>query len=109
MAAIASQLYYIEIGKEINPDQLARMLPTVIPDSCLAGPGMIERWMEMVIASFRRVRERERERERNSHASILSGYFCSCAQHNRYLLGVACTNIIILYLISSAVITLTVY
>lgn len=56
LAAIASQLYYIEMGKEVDPDRLARMLPTVIPDSCLAGPGMIERWMEMVIASFRRVR-----------------------------------------------------
>ena len=44
------------MGKELDPDRLARMLPTVIPDSCLAGPGMIEKWMEMVIITFRRVR-----------------------------------------------------
>lgn len=56
LAAIASQLYYIEMGRELDLDRLARMLPTVIPDSCLAGPGMIEKWMEMVVASFRRVR-----------------------------------------------------
>ena len=39
------------------PDRLSRMLPTVIPDSCMAGSGMAEKWRQMVMASFNRVSE----------------------------------------------------
>ena len=32
------------------------MIPSVIPDSFLAGHGMLEKWMEMIVESFRKVR-----------------------------------------------------
>ena len=49
------QQYYVEFGAEMVPDRLTKMLPAVIPDSCLAGSGMIEKWTQMVIAAYRRV------------------------------------------------------
>ncbi len=59
LAALAGQQYYVELGGQMNPDRLMRMLPTVIPDSCLAGPGMADKWRNMVISSFSRVSEHE--------------------------------------------------
>lgn len=54
LAALAMQQYYVEFGAEMVPDRLTKMLPAVIPDSCLAGSGMIEKWTQMVIAAYRR-------------------------------------------------------
>ena len=59
LAALAAQQYYVELGAQMNPDRLMRMLPTVIPDSCLAGPAMADKWRNMVISSFSRVRANE--------------------------------------------------
>ena len=42
------------------------MLPSVIPDSCLAGSGMTEKWTHMVVNAFKRVRIREEERRERS-------------------------------------------
>ncbi len=55
LAALAAQQYYVELGENMNSDRLSRMLPSAIPDSFLAGPGMQEKWMHMVMASFKRV------------------------------------------------------
>ena len=55
LAALAAQQYYVEMGAQMNPERLMRMLPTVIPDSCLAGSGMADRWKTMVINSYSRV------------------------------------------------------
>ena len=55
LAALTAQQYYVEMGDQMNPDRLARMIPSVIPDSFLAGPGMQEKWMQMTIASYNRV------------------------------------------------------
>ena len=55
MAALAAQQYYVEMGADLVPERLNRMIPSVIPDSFLAGHGMSEKWMEMIIDSFRKV------------------------------------------------------
>ena len=41
--------------RELVVERIARMLPSVIPDSCLAGSGMTEKWMQMVVNAFKRV------------------------------------------------------
>ena len=56
MAALAAQQYYVEMGADLVPERLNRMIPSVIPDSFLAGHGMSEKWMEMIMDSFRKVR-----------------------------------------------------
>lgn len=59
LAALTAQQYYVELGDQMNPERLARMIPTVIPDSFLAGPGMLEKWMQMIVASYSRVSDEE--------------------------------------------------
>ena len=56
LAALAAQQYYVECGKNISQERLAKMLPSVIPDSCLAGSSTTGKWADMVIAAFRKVR-----------------------------------------------------
>ena len=58
LAAVAAQQYYIEFGREASNERFTRMLPSVIPDSCLAGASMTERWTQMIMAAFKRVRAR---------------------------------------------------
>ena len=41
--------------RELVVERIARMLPSVIPDSCLAGSGMTEKWTQMVVNAFKRV------------------------------------------------------
>ena len=55
LAALAAQQYYVELGEQMNPERLNRMIPSVIPDSYLAGPGAQDKWMSMIIASFKKV------------------------------------------------------
>lgn len=52
---MAAQQYYVEYGRELVQERLMRMLPGVIPDSCLAAQGVLESWAQMVNAAFRRV------------------------------------------------------
>ncbi len=40
---------------DLNPERLSRMVPSVIPDSSLAGHGTVERWMDMIIEVFKNV------------------------------------------------------
>ena len=55
LAALAAQQYYVELGDQMNPERLTRMIPSVIPDSFLAGPGAQDKWLQMIMASFSRV------------------------------------------------------
>ena len=55
LAALAAQQYYVELGEQMIPDRLNRMIPSAIPDSLLAGQGMQDKWMQMITASFKRV------------------------------------------------------
>jgi len=41
--------------RELVVERIARMLPSVIPDSCLTGTGMTEKWTQMVVNAFKRV------------------------------------------------------
>lgn len=59
LAALTAQQYYVEVGDRMIPERLARMIPSVIPDSLLAGPGTHDKWMQMVVASFNRVSSQE--------------------------------------------------
>ena len=45
----------MEVGDQMVLDRLNRMIPSVIPDSLLAGPGAQEKWVQMIMASFKRV------------------------------------------------------
>ena len=66
LAALVGQQYYIESGQDLSQERVLRMLPSVIPDSLLAG-SHAEKWASLVAAAFKRVRReggrREGERE----------------------------------------------
>lgn len=53
LAALVAQQYYIECGPEFSRDKVARMLPTIIPDSMLAGSN-VDKWTQMVSNSFKK-------------------------------------------------------
>ncbi len=55
LAALAAQQYYVEVGEQMVPERLNRMVSSVIPDSLLAGPGTQEKWVQMIMAYFKRV------------------------------------------------------
>lgn len=55
LAALAAQQYYVELGAQMNQERLSRMIPSVIPDSLLAGTGAQDKWIQMTIGSFNRV------------------------------------------------------
>ena len=41
---------------DLNTDRLFGLLPQYIPDSCLAGSGMKEKWLNMIVKSFKEVK-----------------------------------------------------
>lgn len=55
LASLAAQQYYIEFGTDFIPERLSGLLPQYIPDSCLAGSGMKERWLNMIAKAFKEV------------------------------------------------------
>jgi len=44
------------MGAELVLDRLTRMVPSAIPDSALASYGPLERWIEMIVEAFKKVR-----------------------------------------------------
>lgn len=55
LASLAAQQYYVEYGIDINIHRLQSLLSQYVPDSCLAGSGMIERWAVMVLKALKEV------------------------------------------------------
>ena len=68
LAALAAQQYYVEQGEQMNPKRLNNMIPSVIPDSYLAGPGAQDKWMSMIITCFKKV------------SPFAIGFFCEIPQ-----------------------------
>ena len=56
MASLAAQQYYVEFGSDLNTDRINSLLPQFIPDSCLAGSGMKEKWFNMIVKAYKEVR-----------------------------------------------------
>lgn len=74
MASLAAQQYYIEFGTDFIPERLSGLLPQYIPDSCLAGSGMKERWLNMIAKAFKEVSSYTIQRQRSGYKYHL--YFC---------------------------------
>ena len=55
LASLSAQQYYIERGADITTQKVAELLPKYVPDSCLAGSGMADRWASMVVRAFKEV------------------------------------------------------
>ena len=55
LASLAAQQYYIEFGGDITTERVGSLLSQYIPDSCLAGMGMKERWIGMIVKAFKEV------------------------------------------------------
>jgi myosin-7 len=53
LAALVAQQYYIEHGTEFAKDKVIHMLPSIIPDSLLAGSSN-DKWAQMVAMSFKK-------------------------------------------------------
>ena len=56
MANLAAQQYYVEFGSDLNTGRINSLLPQLIPDSCLAGSGMKEKWFNMIVKAYKEVR-----------------------------------------------------
>lgn len=55
LAALTAQQYFVEVGPDMVPEKLNRMIPSMIPDSFLEGHGMQEKWTQRIIDSFMKV------------------------------------------------------
>ncbi|XP_019863708.1 PREDICTED: unconventional myosin-VIIa-like [Amphimedon queenslandica] len=53
LASLAAQQYYIEYGGDITSERVGTLLAQYIPDSCLAGMGMKERWIGVIVKAFK--------------------------------------------------------
>jgi len=49
---IAAQQYYIDFGPEMLNDRLQSLIPSYIPDSCLASQKSMPYWIQKVQQSF---------------------------------------------------------
>lgn len=53
---IAAQQYYIEYCSDLNVDRLYNLLPSYIPDYCLASADKaIDRWGQLVVQAYKKV------------------------------------------------------
>jgi hypothetical protein len=56
LAMIAAQQYYIEYCSDLNVDRLYNLLPSYIPDYCLASADKaIDRWGQLVVQAYKKV------------------------------------------------------
>ena len=55
---LAAQQYYVEYGLDLNAERLATLVPGYIPDALLQGSGAIDKWTQMIINSYKKVRAR---------------------------------------------------
>lgn len=58
LTALAAQQYYVEYGLDLNAERLATLVPGYIPDALLQGSGAIDKWTQMIINSYKKVRAR---------------------------------------------------
>lgn len=56
LAALAAQQYYVEYGLDLNAERLVKLLPGYIPDTLLQGSSAVDKWTQMVINSYKKVR-----------------------------------------------------
>lgn len=53
---IAAQQYYIEYCSDLNVDRLYNLLPSYIPDYCLASTDKaVDRWGQLVVQAYKKV------------------------------------------------------
>jgi len=62
LAALAAQQYYVDHASDMNLERLVGLVPNYIPDSCLQGAGTIEKWGQMIVNAYRKVRQDIRKR-----------------------------------------------
>ena len=55
LAQLAAQQCYIEHGSDMNIEHLVGLVPNYIPDACLQGTGITEKWAQMILNAYRRV------------------------------------------------------
>ena len=55
LAAFAAQQYYVEHGSDMNIEELVGLVHNYIPDPCLQGSGMTEKWSQMIVNVFIKV------------------------------------------------------
>jgi myosin-7 len=56
LAMIAAQQYYIEYCSDLNVDRLYNLLPSYIPDYCLASTDKaVDRWGQLVVQAYKKV------------------------------------------------------
>ena len=54
---IAAQQYYIEYNSELSAERLLSLLPSYIPDYCLASSDKaLDRWAQLVVHAYKKVR-----------------------------------------------------
>ena len=69
---IAAQQYYIEYCSDLNVDRLYNLLPSYIPDYCLASTDKaVDRWGQLVVQAYKKVIFRS-NREKSLHDFICS-------------------------------------
>ncbi|KAK7792575.1 hypothetical protein R5R35_008669 [Gryllus longicercus] len=55
LAMIAAQQYYIEYGADLNVERLLSLLPSYIPDYCLAASDKaLDRWGQLVVQAYKK-------------------------------------------------------
>ena len=52
---IAAQQYFIEFGTDINMERIFTLLPSYIPDYCLANDRSLEKWATQMVNSLKKV------------------------------------------------------
>jgi hypothetical protein len=68
---IAAQQYYIEYCSDLNVDRLYNLLPSYIPDYCLASTDKaVDRWGQLVVQAYKKVIFRS-NKENSVHNFIL--------------------------------------
>ena len=54
--ALAAQQYYVEYGSDMNTERLVSLVVhNYIPDPCLQGYGMKEKYVQMIVNEHRKV------------------------------------------------------
>ena len=55
LAQLAAQQYYVEHASDMNMERLIGLVPDYIPDACLQGTGITEKWAQQILNPYRKV------------------------------------------------------
>ena len=56
LVQLAAQQYYVDHASDMNIERLVGLVPNYIPDSCLQGTGTTEKWAQMIVNAYRKVK-----------------------------------------------------